>query len=264
MAARPGRRRGALAAVILSGLAPGAGHAYVGRPLRGAAWCGALVLVSAVFVAAVPVSRVAASSGAAALALTLLALIVDSARLARRAPVPFLLARWQVWWAYAVIVLATGVVAPACMAQALASRVAIVISPDDSLAPAVFAGDMLVTDLRARAADLRRGDVVLLGGAGSPDLRRVAGLPGETIAVERGMVLVGGRPWAQDALRTWMRRDLSIPPTTLDGDELLVLSDLRHPREAERARVRTRSLRGRATWVLLPGDWDLVRIGERP
>ena len=156
-----------LLAVVLSGVAPGAGHAYVGRPARGTLWFSLLALASVAWILCVPVSRVAATAGVLPLLVLILAMLADSVRLARRAPVPFPRARWQTWWVYALVVFASGFLAPIALAEAMAARVALVSVPDDALAPAVFAGDVVVTDRRVDVHGLRRGDVVLIAPMGA-------------------------------------------------------------------------------------------------
>lgn len=73
---------------------------------------------------------------------------------------------------------------------------------DDAMAPALIKGEHVVLDLFADGSkDLRRGDVVELEnflygetGEGSRMLKRIVGLPGETVEISDGFLWVDGTP----------------------------------------------------------------------
>jgi hypothetical protein len=248
-------RRSPLLAVILSGLAPGAGHLYVGRPLRGAAL---LVLVA---VAAVAWGSSAARSFKAARVLgfppllLLLGVIVDSGVLARRGAAPSpRVAPIARWWAYAGLFVLMGWVAPAAYGAWLGTVAGWVVQPDDGMAPRVLALDRVVFDPTAyRGESPRHGDVVVVRGPeGSCRVRRVVGLPGDEVGVDAGVIRQSGVEWLADRQRGARRTGLSIPRTRVRGAEILVLSDARLPGEAEEWRVARDDLMGRATYVLVP------------
>jgi hypothetical protein len=90
----------------------------------------------------------------------------------------------------------------------------------------------------------------------------VAG-PEEAAEVRRGVVLVdGGRPWVEDARRAAVAGRLSVPRSTAGPGELLVLPDRREPGDADDWRIGRGAVKGRVSWVLLPGDQQLYRMGE--
>jgi signal peptidase I len=74
----------------------------------------------------------------------------------------------------------------------------------------------------------RRGDVVGIRFAGESVmlLKRIIGLPGETIQIRRGVVFIDGEEFQEDYLKlqakTWFH-----PPTTLAPDEYFVIGDNR-------------------------------------
>ena len=261
--ASPARRRSALIAIILSGLGPGAGHAYVGRPRRGALLVLALAAASAAWIVAIPVSYSAARLFSFPPMILVLAVIVDSARLARStAPAP--LRPFQRWWVYAVVVLVTGFLAPTAATPALHARVSLVMAPDDAMDPKVQEGDWVVV-ARGGLAGLSRGDVVAVSRAGrAPLLRRLVGLPGEVVSVRRGVAEVEGAVLPAVLARPLFAQDLDLAPGRLAESEVLVLGDRRDRSEAPSARVAAGDLLGRASWILLPADHDFIRLGAKP
>lgn len=74
----------------------------------------------------------------------------------------------------------------------------------------------------------RRGDVVgirLRAGRHVMYMKRIVGLPGETIAFRHGRILINGRPLYEPYLRTPC--DWDIAPDVLGGDEYFVVGDNR-------------------------------------
>jgi hypothetical protein len=263
-AARTGRPRRALIAVILSGLGPGAGHVYVGLPRRGALLVSLWLAATLAWITQLANSWDAARFWSFPSLLALLAILVDSGRQARRAPVPFELAPWQHWTIYSLVIIATGFLAPLGVMRFAASQVAKATVPDDGMSPWLEPRDEVVVRPFAREvapSDLRAGDVVAFPLAGRTVLRRVVGLPGQRVEVRLGRVFVGGQPWLLDPRRAMRDSRLGIGPLDLGEDEVLALSDARTAEEAPTARVRLASLSGRAVYVLVPGDLDPTRMG---
>ena len=259
------RDRSALAAVILSGLAPGTGHLYVGRPMRGAVLLLLLAITSVAWIACLPVSYHAAQLSSFPPMILILAIIIDSGRLARRSPRPYRLRSWQRWWTYAAAIAVTGFLAPSVLGWDMKRRVAIVQASDDALDPSVLEGDWVVMGRQVDPSSLRRGDVVAIRREGlAPVLRRVIGLPGERVSVLRGRAEVEGAGLSAALSRPRLAQDLTIPSIQLSRSEMLVLGDRRRKAEAGGARISTHALLGRASWILLPTDLDPLRIGAAP
>jgi signal peptidase I len=69
--------------------------------------------------------------------------------------------------------------------------------PAEGMAPTLMLGDKFIADMH-RPAQLHRGDIVLVNARnGSIYVKRVAGLPGDRIAVQDGIVFLEGRPVPQ-------------------------------------------------------------------
>ena len=68
-----------------------------------------------------------------------------------------------------------------------------------SMAPALQDGALVLTRRLDRRATLRRGDVVVADSRelGRHVVKRIVGLPGETVAFEAGQVHIDGRPLAE-------------------------------------------------------------------
>ncbi|MDR3633405.1 MAG: signal peptidase I [Isosphaeraceae bacterium] len=125
-----------------------------------------------------------------------------------------LLAAWVVWW----------------VASTATSLRAYSI-PTGSMAPALKPGDRVGVMTQPRNGP-RRGEIWIFRMppasklTGSDGAKRVIGLPGETIEVVGGRVLINGTPLAEPYLSGSMT--YSIPPVTLAPGEYFVLGDSRN------------------------------------
>lgn len=134
-----------------------------------------------------------------------------------------------------------------------------------SMAPLLNDGESVLVDrLTYRLGRPRRGDVALVRGlaGASPDLRlkRVVGLPGETVAVARDRLWIDGRPL--DLGRPVVgsspgRWTLGPGSYFLLSDNLAVGTDSRHTGPAQRS-----DLLGRAWLVYAPAVRRLGRAGH--
>ncbi|MGL6211624.1 MAG: signal peptidase I [Paracoccaceae bacterium] len=72
--------------------------------------------------------------------------------------------------------------------------------PSESMKPTLLIGDYLVVNM-ARAADVERGDVVVFRHPvnGSDYITRLIGLPGDTVQMRDGLVVLNGQPVPQAA-----------------------------------------------------------------
>jgi signal peptidase I len=99
------------------------------------------------------------------------------------------------------------------------------IIPTNSMAPTLKKGDRFVVDTRGGITP-RRGEVwVLWLPTRFRAVKRVVGLPGETIAVSGGQVLIDGKPLAEPYLAGPI--GYTMAPVTLKNDEYFVLGDNR-------------------------------------
>lgn len=102
----------------------------------------------------------------------------------------------------------------------------------------------------------RRGDVVILRLDGAPDMliKRVVALPGETIAVQGGQVLVDGVPLAE----SWAVRQggPDYPPTLVPEGHVFVMGDNRGHSNDSRSfgPVPLKNILGHAVFIYWPPD----------
>jgi signal peptidase I len=71
--------------------------------------------------------------------------------------------------------------------------------PAESMAPTLLVNDRLLASMRGPGV-LRRGDIILFNVGAAIYVKRVAGLPGDRIAMENGAVILNGRAVAQRLL----------------------------------------------------------------
>jgi signal peptidase I len=111
--------------------------------------------------------------------------------------------------------------------------------------------------------DIKRGDTVVFFFPGDPEksyIKRVIGLPGDTIAVEDGYVLVNGKKLEENYVPPEYRDDRPYPATVVPPDQYFVLGDHRISSNDSRAWgfVPRNYIYGKAVFVF----WPLDRIGS--
>ncbi len=126
-----------------------------------------------------------------------------------------------------------------------------------SMAPTLRDGALVLTRRLGRRTPVRRGDLVVVDSRelGQHVIKRVIGLPGETVAIERGHVHVDGRALAEPyASRSMFTDRYRVPPGhyLLLGDNRDASSDSRSWRQPFIARD---AIVGR----VLQGRWPLPR-----
>jgi signal peptidase I len=179
---------------VLSFVAPGAGHLYAGVPGRGAlAWLASRMLG---FVALTAVVRWRGPWGLAVYAIAVVviagAVAMDAVATMRRqqslAPTR--------WFARPLVtIIACGVVVIASLAWTVlvdgivADRVRV---PTDTMAPTILAGDRMFAG--RLSGGVRRGDIIVYKLWETRYVKRVLGLPGDTVAMRSGTLTIDGRP----------------------------------------------------------------------
>ena len=181
-------------AVLLS-LLPGLGHVYARAWGAGVALlivnlvCSLAFAVWTRFAAPAPdAMTVLAAVLVAGLAIEV-AIMVDAARRVRTAPqrpVP----RWyrSTWFTLAVAVAAQVLLVPEGGWRSFSI-------PSGSMVPALMVGDYLVVSTVVPFSGVRRGDVVVFQLPRDPSIdyvKRVIGLPGDTVAMQAGQVVLNG------------------------------------------------------------------------
>jgi signal peptidase I len=239
--APPAGRRNPWSAAALTFVAPGVGHVYAGRPLRGiVAWALAFVFSLAMLVA----SMAADSPGARVLALALVplgivGLLADAAWTARRADPAAPRRRYQRKAVYAALIVASGLATQLVLLPFLLSYWRAFTLRSPNMAPTLLAGDYVMTE--RGTPPLRRGLVVTrMTNEGYESVNRIAAVPGDTVAMRRGRLWVNGREepaagriaaiddgWQADGGFDWQRDHLAgdtagYAPTAADGGPLVV------------------------------------------
>jgi signal peptidase I len=193
--------RRALAAVLLSMVAPGLGHLYCGRAARGLV----LVVLSVSLgplgmFGFLPVSSRFATPALAAFAAFALLWVwatVDAARTARKIGADYELKDFNRWYVYLVLAL---LAVPAAAGWASFIRHSLLEAfrvPTRSMAPSIRPGDVVLADKTAfREGPVRRGDVVIFPNPNQrhqAHIKRVVALPGDTVAMANGRLLLNGK-----------------------------------------------------------------------
>jgi signal peptidase I len=125
-----------------------------------------------------------------------------------------------------------------------------------SMAPHVSSGEFVITNTLAyRFSKPRRGDVVAFAHDGvTPELyiKRVVGLPGDRIRIDRGTVYVNGSRLSEPYVQ--YRDDRSAAETTVPANEVYVLGDNRAVSQDSRVfgPVPDRELIGKAVAAIWP------------
>ena len=134
----------------------------------------------------------------------------------------------------------------------------------DSMDPAARNGDIILVNRIVYDASVpKRGDVIVFKPNGNENLhsyiKRIIGLPGETILIQDGEIFVEGKKLTED----YQTSELSDPglaqeEITLAGDEFFVLGDNRESSEDSRAadigNVKRSEIEGKAWFNITPGS----------
>jgi signal peptidase I len=110
--------------------------------------------------------------------------------------------------------------------------------------------------------EIERGDLVVFFFPGDRDksfIKRVIGLPGDVVTIERGAVLVNGQPLREDYVPPEYQDYSSMPPKKVEPEHYFVLGDRRHSSSDSRSwgQVPRSAIYGKAVFVY----WPLERIG---
>jgi signal peptidase I len=130
-----------------------------------------------------------------------------------------------------LLLLALGLCWPVWDAATFATSLRVFAVPSGSMAPSLVAGDRVCVETTRRAPP-RRGEIWVFrmpkaaAAAQGFAVKRVVGLPGETVEVAAGRVTIDGRPLAEPYRTAPMT--YTLPPIELGPDQYLVLGDSRN------------------------------------
>jgi signal peptidase I len=116
---------------------------------------------------------------------------------------------------------------------------------------------------RFGAGNIRRGDTVVFWfpmDISKSYIKRVIGLPGDVVEIDHGVVIVNGKPLAEDYVPEEYRDYQSRPPERTGRDEYYVLGDHRSSSNDSRAwgNVPRQNIYGKAVFVY----WPLDKMGR--
>jgi signal peptidase I len=115
---------------------------------------------------------------------------------------------------------------------------------------------------RLGAGEIQRGDLVVFWypfDQSKSYIKRIIGVPGDTIAIDHGQVVVNGGALREDYVLQDYRDGLSMPPRKVDSDHYFVLGDHRNSSNDSRTwgLVPRNCIYGKAVFVY----WPLEKIG---
>jgi signal peptidase I len=145
-------------------------------------------------------------------------------------------------------------------AVAYATSVRIFKIPSASMSPTLIPGDHICVDTHPTQIP-RRGEIwsfTMPGGA--TIVKRAVGLPGETIEVAGGRLLVNGQPLSEPYIAAPMA--YTLPPATLKSDQYFMLGDNRNASNDSHlwGPLNRRSLLGRVDYRCWPaGRFSALR-----
>lgn len=131
----------------------------------------------------------------------------------------------------------------------------------DSMSDTLYDGDNLIMDkLIYRLQDPQRFDIVVFRyryRAKTYYVKRVIGLPGETVQIKEGKILIDGQVLEEDyGLETMLEGRKAEKPVTLGPDEYFVLGDNRNyssdSRDSDVGSVKRSQIMGKARVVIWP------------
>jgi len=195
-----------LAAVALSLVLPGLGEAYAGQPRAAAGTFVGYNLIAALALALMfaPLRGLVADLPFVAILVAWVLVVVRAARAATRAPQPYVLQPYNRWYWYVGAMLAM-VVWQLALYRALTTWVVEAFRiPSTAMAPTILSGDYVLVSRFGVDRVPERNDLVVISVPASPGLlvlKRVVGLPGDTVSMSNGVLTRNGvvvaEPFAQ-------------------------------------------------------------------
>ena len=214
--------------MVFTFVLPGLGHLYAGAPRRGLLLWLLSLLFGVASVVALPVLSATILPPALVLATGILAGVLfvslvarDAVLHARRAGAGYILRRYNRWYVYTgLLLLVTFFVQPGYLRLLHHSLQAYQI-PNTSMEPTLLAGDYIFATPLGRPPS--RGQVVIYKRRTGAWVKRIVGVPGDTLAMDAAVLSVNGHPMSEpyashaheravsDPAFEWQRRFLAHP-----------------------------------------------------
>lgn len=137
--------------------------------------------------------------------------------------------------------------------------------PTESMLPTIKVGDRFLTDkIFFKFDGLQRGDIVVFSPPpaahdNKPYVKRVVGLPGETISIKDGTVYVDGSPLLETY--TLEKPEVDYGPTIIPEDNIFVMGDNRNNSFDSRfwGALPMKNIIGKALFLYYPfEDWKIL------
>ena len=199
-----------LGIAALNLLAPGLGLLRLGQTRQALlflaalplAYCGLLAVYALIAELSFPVYAVSSAAAVLVLLGSMIGAAVRGWRISRDRAEPS--GPWSRWYSIVGVALLFWIVA-ALFVPLLHGFYKPFYLPSEAMSPTLVKGDRLIGSMRDR--DLRRGDVALFRVGEATYIKRVAALPGDSIAMEDGIVVLNGRPVPQEEVGTEQSAD---------------------------------------------------------
>jgi signal peptidase I len=142
---------------------------------------------------------------------------------------------------------------------------------DAGMKPAIVKSqNVFVNTLSYRFSSPKRGDVAAFYAGGSketaPIIRRIVAVPGDTVQIEKGVLLINGTPGYKDKFNSIKEAGLASKEITLGSDEYFVMSDNTANTDDSRSptigTVKSSYLIGRV-WLALPSTGGSLHLISR-
>nr|WP_321513916.1 signal peptidase I [uncultured Pseudodesulfovibrio sp.] len=178
---------------------------------------------------------------------------------------------WNRWWVYALclcVSLASGFAFEPLMSQSYETYKA----PSASMLPTLKIGDHFMVETLAADDAVQRRDVVIFlfpKDESKYFVKRVIGLPGETVEIRQRQVFVNGQPleepYVQHTKMTMEPLRDNFGPLTLGADDYFVLGDNRDESYDSRwwGIVKRQKITAKAKYIYFPGGFESDEWSDR-
>ena len=175
------------------------------------------------------------------------------------------------WWVYVLCLLIS--VGSGLMFNMLLSRsYDAYTAPSASMFPTIKVDDHFMVEMLSPDDEVARGDIVIFLFPEDESVhfvKRVIGLPGDTLEIRRQVIYVNGtpldEPYVQHTSGTIVQKRDTLEPVSLGPDEYFVMGDNREDSYDSRwwGPVKRASILGRAKFVYLPGGFGSDQWADR-